>query len=271
MASVETVVSSMRTKELRGQARIILYRRGAGKTMDLRDELAVLWKAILHANPKVVFGNSAHRLESRPGLGDEIPQPGFVGTRYRAGGVFFLGKNPGKGAQRRSREDALQFEAFRRLREAERPDLRPRFEDLMQLLAQQVMPTWYVVQNYVAPVLSKAGAGLDDIAYLNLLKWRSEVATPLVFDISWESHTGEQYTMLRPALVVAIGRSTRDRFEILLRRSGAPKPEGLLFLERSRRDAMPPPASTIHKIPEVARKVAARLNRGAVLVPDPAR
>lgn len=232
-------------------------------SLDLRDDLAAIWQEILHAKPDTMFGSASHRIEDRHSLGDEIPQPGFVGTRYRSGGVLFLGKNPGKGGALMSQEDALQFEVLHRLRDANLADLRTRFDDLCKLLGRRVMPTWGVVQNYVMPVLSGAGAELDDIAYLNLLKWRSEDTSADLFNASWAAHTGKQYSKLNPGLVIAIGISTRDLLEKLLRKFGERPPANLFFLERSRRDAMAPPASTIARTPEIAKEVAARLRRSA--------
>jgi hypothetical protein len=231
--------------------------------MDLRDELAALWQRILRAKPDAIFGASSPCIEDRLDLGDEIPQPGFVGTRYRSGGVLFLGKNPGKGGAQKSEEDRLQFEALHRLRDANPADLRCLFEDLCELLARRVMPTWGIVRNYVNPVLSKVGAGLDDVAYLNLLKWRSEATNAHLFDASWKAHTGEQYSKLNPGFVIALGYSTRYRFETLLGRFGERAPTNMRFLERSRSDAMPPPASTIERIPEITKELAAWLQRGA--------
>lgn len=62
-----------------------------------RLELARLWQAILQSDPDQLFGSDAAILMDRPNVGDELPQPGFVGSSYRPGGVLFMGNNPGKG------------------------------------------------------------------------------------------------------------------------------------------------------------------------------
>lgn len=147
-------------------------------------QLAQLWQSILQTDPSVLFGGDAERLEQRPGSGDELPQPGFVGPSYRPGGVLFLGNNPGKGTLPHSPLEEQHVQALQSLKAAEPDSLQGSFEGLMEALTQ-IMSRWDIVQNYVCPIISKANLDLGSIAYLNLLKWRCDMPTTYMFRQSW--------------------------------------------------------------------------------------
>lgn len=65
----------------------------------VRTEAALLWRRILTADPDAIFGTEASRLMNRDSGADRSPQPGYMGLRYRPGGLMFVSMNPGAGPQ----------------------------------------------------------------------------------------------------------------------------------------------------------------------------
>jgi hypothetical protein len=217
-----------------------------------RTELARLWQSILQTNPNPLFGADANRLEQREGLGDELAQPGFVGPLYRPGGILFLGKNPGKGSPPLSVGEERHLEALQNLKAASPESLLDYFEALTKTLLVETMPNWPVVQNYVHPILSEASISQESIAYMNLLKWRSEDPDPML-DRSWRAHTQEQYRLLRPAFVVFLGRGIGEKFKPVLRRYSTMRPDRIEMLRRERNDKQMPRDDTKQHMSTIAQ------------------
>ncbi len=218
-----------------------------------RLELAQLWQSILRTDPSELFGWDAERLAQRPGSGDDLPQPGFVGPLYRPGGILFLAKNPGKGALPLNAVEAGHVRALKNLQSADLDSLLGSFETLMESL-MQIMSGWDIVKNYVRPIISKADMDLDSIAYLNLLKWRCDIPTMYMFRQSWQAHTREQYRLLRPTFVIAIGKGPADIFDSVSDSSDTAGMK-LEVLERGRSDRQRPPIATTRLMPEIAREM----------------
>ena len=56
------------------------------------------------------------------GTGDDLPQPGYLGSEYSPGGIVLVGQNPGRdAAQRNTAEDARLYDWIRELRSAGDP------------------------------------------------------------------------------------------------------------------------------------------------------
>ena len=218
-----------------------------------RSELAQLWQSILRTDPDRLFGWDAERLAERPGSGDELPQPGFVGPSYRPGGVLFLGNNPGKGTLPFDALEEQHVRALRNLEAADPDSLSGSFGTLLESL-MQIMSRWDIVRNYVRPIISKADMDLDSIAYLNLLKWRCDNPTMYMFHQSWQAHTREQYRLLRPRFAIAIGSTTADRFETV---SDSHDTAGVKVfrLKRARSDRQRPPVDARRLMPEIATEI----------------
>jgi hypothetical protein len=220
-----------------------------------RLELAHLWQSVLRTDPRQLFGRNADRLARRPGSGDELPQPGFVGSQHQPGGILFLAKNPGKGTLPLSALEEHHVQALRNLKAADPDSLLGSFETLMESLVQ-IMSAWDIVRNYVRPVISKADMDLDSIAYLNLLKWRSDdEPTMSMFRRSWQAHTREQLRLLRPAFVIAIGKGTADVFNTVSQSNDTAGITGFKVLERGRSDRQRPPAGTIQLMSKIAEEI----------------
>ena len=220
-----------------------------------RVELARLWQSILQTDPDQLFGrqDANSRLVRRPDSGDEIPQPGFVGSEYQPGGVLFIAKNPAKGELPLNTLEERHVQTLRSFKSSHSDSLPESFETLMKELVH-IMSEWHMVRNYVRPIISKAGVELESVAFLNLFKWRSDDVTRAMFRRSWQAHTGEQYRLLRPALVIAVGKGTADIFG----RVSEPRDTTdikLRVLERGPSDRQRPPIGTIRLIPEIAQDI----------------
>lgn len=172
----------------------------------LRRTLALMWQNILKTDPKKLYGDQYDRLLNR-NWGDRIPQPGYVGHSYAKGGIVFVGMNPGGGPKEGLGDrDKTLYKGLEGLRDADNRTRVKAFEEVNSLL-ESMIPTYKYARSYVMPVLQGAGLQMADVAYLNLLKWRTRGGVSLnkLYDISWCDHTSEQIGTLAPRMVVAVG------------------------------------------------------------------
>lgn len=175
--------------------------------------LALHWRDTLLLDPEKIFGLEAERLLNR-NWGDRVPQPGYVGPDYRPGGLIFVSMNPGGGPMEGlGNEDLRMYEALNRLRNCKTAQATKCFTALAHLL-QGVMPTWKIYKVFVAPVLGYSNNAFTNVAYLNLLKWRTKKSSGLnnLYKLSWENHTRQQVELLQPGTVVAIGTDAGKAF-----------------------------------------------------------
>ncbi|HUB12426.1 MAG TPA: hypothetical protein VMB34_10745 [Acetobacteraceae bacterium] len=121
------------------------------------------------------FAGASNAAIDRPHGHDRIAQPGFVGRRYLPGGVLLIGQNPGNDriGKGRSEADLRQYEILHRLREAGVNNAESLSAELMSVLGSFVMPTWLIVRNVVDPLLAALHLELDEICYINLIKFRT--------------------------------------------------------------------------------------------------
>lgn len=111
-------------------------------------------------------------------------------------------------------EDVRQYRALERLRDADDEAASTAFDDLTAILAE-IMPGWKIYRNFVKPVLDAARLDFTQVAYLNLLKWRTASSNSLtrLYACSWDHHTGEQIQLLAPSHVIAIGSDAARAFQ----------------------------------------------------------
>jgi len=181
----------------------------------LRSKLAVLWRECIRKTSGEVFDkNQGKRIQFRHKF-DEIPQPGFVGFNYRRGGILFVGINPGSAKPSLGLDyDNLilygQLAGLGMVMEEDIENIEKRFDALNGfLLGFRVEHGFF--KQLLGAFLTPLDITLNDVAYINLLKWRTEETRNLdeYFDISWEKHcTREQIRILAPGHIIALGETT---------------------------------------------------------------
>jgi hypothetical protein len=174
-----------------------------------RQELAVLWRRILRADPPPLLVRNG-RLKNR-GEQDGLPQPGYVGRNYQLGGLTLIALNPGPDRTGLGRADLEQYEALGRLKEADDDHVLARFEDLMSVL-ERVMLEWRIIQNKgLLEILASKQMTFADVAYTNIAKWRTiDDPRKRELDESWKLGTEEQFMLLRPSRVILLGQAVAD-------------------------------------------------------------
>lgn len=176
--------------------------------MTLHARFADLWSSILKTRPQAIFGNDVH-LSRSEAKDDRIAQPGYVGSRYRQGGLLFVAMNPGGANARMTEADERQLPLLRALAKASQRTRLLRFVELNREL-ERAMPNWNLVRFIVAPILEGLGLSFSQVAYINLVKWRTrkERMSSGLLRRSWELQTGPQFDLLRPSAVVCLGIAT---------------------------------------------------------------
>lgn len=201
-----------------------------------------IWQRILRTNPEQVFGDS-YKILAYPETkhpDDIIAQPGFVGQNYKAGGYIFVGMNPGKPKNDMERSgDRKQLEILKALENSDMEEGFHLFNKLSSTLIE-IMPTWRIFKNFVAPILRNTKRTLQDVAYVNLLKWRTILNKSLnkLYDKSWDLHTKEQISILNPSIIIALGKDAEKAYmrhdELGVKIIGIPRVIGCNIDDRGR-------------------------------------
>jgi hypothetical protein len=215
IASLETTVETRASTKADGKKQ---DNDGIEPNAGFRRSLASLWRAILRADPVAIFGSRSTRLLERH-EGDRLAQPGFVGSAYECGGLVFVAMNPGNGRDGLGKLDLLQYDALKDLRDCCENDAESSFVGGLTPVLERTMPQFKITKNFVRPILFHAGLELTQVAYVNLLKWRTKKSSGLakLFARSWEEHTREQFNLLKPGIVIALGAETGKVLEDLYR------------------------------------------------------
>lgn len=150
---------------------------------------------------------------------ENVPQPGWVGARYPGNRVLLVGQNPGVPPADLQAADREYTRALRSVRDA------PGEETLAHLSAVllQFVPTWPIHGRYFP--LEECGLVLDEIAYFNLVRCRtSSNAAPSasITDACLDRHFGRWLDLLRPRVVVFLGKWAFDRAREEIERRGLP-------------------------------------------------
>lgn len=171
---------------------------------------------------------------------DLLPQPGYVGRNYKPCGTLLLAQNPGKfrGTNKDAEDDPF-YAALANMKE-DRPNRLSAFYHLNQSF-EEAAPAWPYYANVLKPVLDALKLSLPDVAYLNLIKWRSKGRVKqLLYDLSWE-YTCRQIRELDPSFIVVLGKGARSAFDALYcgsaEREVVPRTRGDRYKSQEIRDA----------------------------------
>lgn len=183
---------------------------------NFESHIALLWQEILRQTQDNTFAVAKQDALNRDHGLDKLPQPGLVGAHYRPGGILLLGQNPGNDRTGKglSREDCHQYPLLEQLRDA--PDTASALtasRDLMSTLISEVMPTWPIMRNVCLPLLALLRLELQDVAYINLVKFRTNTSKfkTAIYKASWNL-TSRQIELLEPKYIIALGIETHRRF-----------------------------------------------------------
>jgi hypothetical protein len=76
-----------------------------------------------------------------------------------------------------------------------------------------------------------------------------------MFRRSWQAHTREQYRLLLPTFVIAIGKGMADVFNTISQPNDTAGIQGLKVLLRGRSDRQRPLAGTIQLMSKIAQEI----------------
>jgi hypothetical protein len=106
--------------------------------------------------------------------------------------------------------DLAQYRLLEKLRDSSDPI--PAYHELMGTLSK-IMLDWRIIQNcQISKILSSKGLTFDQIAFVNLIAWRTQTsAIPVnAYEAARNHHVIEQIELLNPSRVIALGVSARD-------------------------------------------------------------
>jgi uracil-DNA glycosylase len=140
--------------------------------------------------------------------GENVPQPGYLGSRYGATRLLLVGQNPGVGTVGLVDRDRTYTEALRAVGREPNDDA---FQRLAVVTAQFV-PSWPIHGRYFP--LTECGLDLQDIAYCNVVRCRTlmnAMPSDRLAQNCIETHFRRWLTLLKPRAVVFIGKWPHDR------------------------------------------------------------
>ncbi|BAE49448.1 hypothetical protein amb0644 [Paramagnetospirillum magneticum AMB-1] len=138
---------------------------------------------------------------------------GYVGGSYRPGGIVLLAVNPGGGgdAYQQTAEDVVFYPLLKAFRDCAPEKAEALFGRINDEFAS-VLPRWNL-WRILKPTLDAAGVGLDEVAYLNAVPYRTrENRVPKLHakEAAWRMVTGPTLDALRPGLLIALGNKAGD-------------------------------------------------------------
>ena len=98
----------------------------------------------------------------------DLPQPGFIGQRYAQTGLVLAGQNPGISPLRFASQDAEYIRTLQKLQDKPTPQVMSKLTQVLHTF----VPKWPIHGNYFP--LKECGLELDDIAYFNVVRCRTE-------------------------------------------------------------------------------------------------
>ncbi len=133
---------------------------------------------------------------------ENLPQPGFVGQRYRFTRLVLIGQKPGIRRHQTEARDKRYFAELRRLRDNPNG---ASFRALSSIL-REVMKLWPVYTRHFP--LRKLGLELDQVAYFNVVCCRTtENTLPGRDSVSHciDAHLKRWLELLEPRVVIFLG------------------------------------------------------------------
>ena len=148
-----------------------------------------------------------------------VPQPGYVGSKYSETRVLLVGQNPGISPPRFRNQDTEYAKTLVEVATNATVGSMKRLQGILDA----IIPTWPVTNNYFP--LTASGLTLRDIAYCNLVRCRTKdnKSPSLQMTRSCADRFFERWLdWLEPKVVICIGRWSYDRAKSLIDRRGIP-------------------------------------------------
>jgi hypothetical protein len=206
--------------------------------VDFRHDVAIQFQRNATHSRAAVFGHLDAKYHPISLVEDARQMtPGFVGRAYRPGGLVFMGINPGGGGDAykvRTSEDEVFYRALGQFTSADSANLDTAFDRLTEVF-QQVVQRWNLWRIFSA-ALEAAGSSLGDVAYLNAVPYRTrQDTTPPASakDRAWYLITGPTLSLLKPSLIVSLGRKTGVVLDQKAKRGALDPTVVTLTIERS--------------------------------------
>ena len=139
--------------------------------------------------------------------GENVAQPGWVGSNYAEHRVLLVGQNPGVPPTHMQARDAIYTAALRKLVSS---GSESDYGYLYKVL-EQFVPEWPVQRNYFP--LAESGLGLEDIAYCNVVRCRTvgNVMPGNSVVQNCMGHFDSFVKTIEPKVVVFIGKWAHDQ------------------------------------------------------------
>lgn len=137
-----------------------------------------------------------------------VPQSGFIGKRYHEKKILLVRQNPGVSNCNLAVKDRVYTAALRRVHDDMSDES---FTHLLEVL-ENFIPSWPVHGNYLP--LQEPGLALDQIAYFNLVRCRTEKNSPPSMPMASEcanKHFTRWLDSLIASAMVFMGKWACDR------------------------------------------------------------
>ena len=153
-----------------------------------------------------------------------LPQPGYIGTNYKNTRVLLVGQNPGISHDYSNDSD----EGFANALIAVKKDKNAQAVNKVRNILDRIMPTWDIFKTYFP--LADCGLRLDDIAYTNVVRCRTEENAKPGVRISRICISKHFIPWLEPRFVLFMGKWAHDEISYELEDRGIP----YAFINRDR-------------------------------------
>ena len=139
---------------------------------------------------------------------DMVPQFGFVGPDYATTRVLLLGINPGNGPKARDHRSATDERMMPALAAFAAAPSQEAFV-AAQIAYRTECQTWAVWRNHCSEVIRAGGLSLEQVAYSNVLPWRTNSESAFSDDVG--RRAAKLYALplieeLKPNVIVALGK-----------------------------------------------------------------
>ncbi|NLE24798.1 MAG: hypothetical protein GX625_05555 [Clostridiaceae bacterium] len=156
-----------------------------------------------------------------------LPQPGYIGSKYQRTRLLLIGQNPGICPPPMIVEDTKYMRALLDLAKYPTQD---NYQTLYGILLNFI-PSWPVQRNHFP--LQALGLGLEDIAYCNVIRCRTENNKKPNKNLTQnciEEHLLSFIDLVDPSVIVFIGKWAHDQISPFLKSKCIP----MTFMNRDR-------------------------------------